>query len=72
LNCVLINCLQQLLKKVFVSDKGDIPFRPVVRRVEIINESIKFRNKRFLGKHSLCRIDYKKFNNVGYYGISKD
>jgi len=42
---------------------------------EIILEQIvtcPFGHKRFLGKHSLCRIDYKKFNNVGYYGISKD
>lgn len=49
---------------IFIRDTGDIPFCPAVgRKVEIINSSIKFRNKRFLGKHSLCRIDYDKFNN---------
>lgn len=48
---------------VCVSDKGDIPFRPVARRIEIIKLSIRFRSKRFLGKHSLCRIDYQKFND---------
>ena len=48
---------------VCVADKGEIPFRPVGRRVEIIDASINFRSKRFLGKHSLCHIDYRKFNN---------
>ena len=48
-------------KGVKVSDKGDIPFRPVGRRIEIINSSLTFKNKRFLGKHSLCHIDMSKY-----------
>jgi hypothetical protein len=48
-------------KGIKVMDKGEIPFRPVGRRIEIIESCIIFKSKRFLGKHSLCHVNPDKF-----------
>jgi hypothetical protein len=40
-----------------ISEEGDMPFRPVGRKIEIINPSVVFADKRVLSRASLSRIN---------------
>jgi hypothetical protein len=43
--------------KIHISDKGDTPFRPIGRKIEIINKDLFFHDKRVLPRRTLARIN---------------
>ena len=43
--------------KIQVTNEGDTPFRPVGRKIQIIRNNVRFKDKRVLPRLSLCHIN---------------